>query len=177
MGGPVMRISVTLATLVVAFLIWLVFAVNVMRGDPPPDPTPEAEGFVTPAVDATGQLELAALRTKLLREHKHLVQARRTVRHLQATLTGKVASLVWLVGAFQCIHQGEGSWTARTGNGYYGGLQMDLGFQATYAPGLLRSKGTADRWSPAEQIAAAISAHASRGFTPWPATARRCGLL
>jgi Transglycosylase-like domain len=77
-----------------------------------------------------------------------------------------------------CIHQFEGSWTANTGNGYYGGLQMDLDFQREYAPGLLRQKGTANRWSPVEQMWVAERAHRSgRGFTPWPNTARMCGLL
>jgi hypothetical protein len=77
-----------------------------------------------------------------------------------------------------CIHHYEGSWTARTGNGYYGGLQMDLAFQRTYAPKLLRKKGTADRWTPLEQMWVAEKAHRSgRGFYPWPNTARYCGLI
>ena len=77
-----------------------------------------------------------------------------------------------------CIHHYEGSWTARTGNGYYGGLQMDISFQRTYAPQLLRVKGTADRWTPLEQMWVAEKAHRSgRGFYPWPNTARYCGLL
>ena len=80
-----------------------------------------------------------------------------------------------------CIHRferhpGQG-WATRTGNGYYGGLQMDIGFQQTYAPGLYRAKGTADHWTPEEQIRAGARAVASRGFTPWPTTARMCGLL
>jgi hypothetical protein len=54
---------------------------------------------------------------------------------------------------------------------------MDLGFQREYGPRLLETKGSADHWTPAEQIAVAIVAHADRGFWPWPNTARRCGLL
>jgi len=77
-----------------------------------------------------------------------------------------------------CIHRYEGAWRANTGNGYYGGLQMDLGFQRTYAPGLLMHKGTANHWTPLEQMWAAERAHrAGRGFYPWPNTARYCGLL
>jgi Transglycosylase-like domain len=77
-----------------------------------------------------------------------------------------------------CIHRYEGSWTANTGNGYYGGLQMDIRFQQAYGGSLLRLKGTADRWSPLEQMWVAERAHRSgRGFTPWPNTARMCGLL
>ena len=79
--------------------------------------------------------------------------------------------------AFLCIHRYEGSWPSNTGNGYYGGLQMNLGFQRTYAPWLLRAKGTADHWTPLEQMWTAEKAAKSRGFYPWPNTARSCGLL
>lgn len=78
--------------------------------------------------------------------------------------------------AFLCIHRYEGSWQD-AGGPYYGGLQMDLGFQRTYAPWLLRMKGTANHWSPLEQIWTAEKAAESRGFWPWPNTARFCGLL
>jgi hypothetical protein len=78
--------------------------------------------------------------------------------------------------AFLCIHRYEGSWTDG-GGPYYGGLQMDLGFQHTYAPWLLRTKGTADHWTPLEQLWTAAKAAKSRGFWPWPNTARSCGLL
>jgi hypothetical protein len=54
---------------------------------------------------------------------------------------------------------------------------MDYGFQATYGYGLLRTKGTADHWTPLEQIWVAEKALRSRGFWPWPNTARSCGLL
>ncbi|HEX6788006.1 MAG TPA: hypothetical protein VF091_02095 [Gaiellaceae bacterium] len=78
--------------------------------------------------------------------------------------------------AFLCIHHYEASWTD-TGAPYYGGLQMDLGFQHTYAPWLLRMKGTANHWTPLEQIWTAEKALKTRGFWPWPNTARFCGLL
>lgn len=79
-----------------------------------------------------------------------------------------------------CIYRYENAgygWAANTGNGYYGGLQQDLDFQRTYAPGLLRAKGTADHWTPLEQMWAAERAWQTRGFSPWPNTARMCGLL
>lgn len=76
-----------------------------------------------------------------------------------------------------CIHRYEGSW-ADPNAPYYGGLQMDLSFQRTYGWNLLRRKGTADNWSPLEQMWVAERAHASgRGFYPWPNTARYCGLI
>jgi hypothetical protein len=83
-----------------------------------------------------------------------------------------------LVQAFACIHGYEGAWNANTGNGYYGGLQMDLGFQQLYGRDYLRRWGTADRWPSWAQIAAAVRAfRAGRGFRPWPNSARVCGLL
>jgi hypothetical protein len=79
--------------------------------------------------------------------------------------------------AWLCIHRFEGSWTDSSPP-YYGGLQMDVQFQRTYAPALFRLKGTADHWTPLEQMWAAEHAHRSgRGFYPWPNTARYCGLI
>jgi hypothetical protein len=85
-------------------------------------------------------------------------------------------------GAWLCIHRYERNptqgWSTRTGNGYYGGLQMDINFQRAYGPELLRRKGTADRWTAVEQMWVAERAHRSgRGFYPWPNTARYCGLI
>lgn len=77
-----------------------------------------------------------------------------------------------------CIHSNEGAWDANTGNGFYGGLQMDWSFMRTYGPAYLRTKGTADNWTPLEQMWVAERAYSSgRGFGPWPNTARACGLL
>ncbi|HJQ51185.1 MAG TPA: hypothetical protein VJ838_11790 [Gaiellaceae bacterium] len=90
---------------------------------------------------------------------------------------------VWLranhpprLNAWLCIHRYEGSWTD-SGGPYWGGLQMDLGFQETYGRWLLQHKGTADHWSPLEQIWVAVRASHTRGFSPWPNTARYCGML
>ncbi len=81
-----------------------------------------------------------------------------------------------------CIHRFERhpaqGWRTRTGNGYYGGLQMDISFQRTYGGALLRQKGTANNWTAAEQMWVAERAYRSgRGFYPWPNTARSCGLI
>lgn len=83
---------------------------------------------------------------------------------------------------WQCIHRYERNpaqgWATRTGNGYYGGLQMDIAFQRAYGAELLRRKGTANNWSALEQMWVAERAYKSgRGFYPWPNTARYCGLL
>jgi hypothetical protein len=81
--------------------------------------------------------------------------------------------------AFMCIHGGEAPWNydknALGHNGLYdGGLQMDINFQRTYAPHLLRTKGTANHWTPLEQIWTAERAHQTRGFGPWPNTRKPC---
>jgi hypothetical protein len=75
-----------------------------------------------------------------------------------------------------CIHRYEAPWTDPAAP-YYGGLQMDSEFQATYGAALLRAKGTADHWTPLEQMWVAERAYRTRGFWPWPNTARSCGLL
>ena len=112
----------------------------------------------TPAAHSVASLRLLA-RTWRHREHAAWWLANHPP-HLQA----------WM-----CIHHYEGSWTD-SGGPYWGGLQMDLGFQATYGAWLLRHKGTADHWSPLEQIWVAVRAAHSRGFSPWPNTARFCGV-
>lgn len=104
----------------------------------------------------------AVLRT---RWHEHALVAQRrfsTPPHLRD----------WL-----CIHHYEGSWTDPNAP-YYGGLQMNIGFQSHYGAALLRAKGTADHWTPLEQMWVAEKAYRDgRGFYPWPNTARYCGLI
>jgi hypothetical protein len=79
--------------------------------------------------------------------------------------------------AWLCIKRHEGPWNDPRAP-YYGGLQMDLTFQRLYGAELLRRKGTADRWTPLEQIWVAERAYRSgRGFYPWPNTARACGII
>lgn len=80
-----------------------------------------------------------------------------------------------MLHAWYCIHHYEGSWTDPNAP-YWGGLQMDYSFQATYGPWLLRHKGTADHWTPLEQIWVAVKAWRVRGFSPWANTARNCGV-
>lgn len=79
--------------------------------------------------------------------------------------------------AWLCIHRYEGAWSDPNPP-YYGGLQMDFSFQRRYGGHLLRRKGTAEHWTPLEQMWTAERAHRSgRGFYPWPNTARYCGLI
>jgi hypothetical protein len=91
--------------------------------------------------------------------------------------TARGANPHQLVRGFMCIHKFEAPWAARTGNGYYGGLQMDMEFQRAYGSEFLAAFGTADNWPPAIQITVAVRAYLSgRGFGPWPNTRRLCGL-
>lgn len=86
------------------------------------------------------------------------------------------------MSAWLCIHSHEGAWND-PGSPYWGGLQMDMGFQSTYGSEFLRRWGTADHWPVWAQITAARRArdgyagYGPRGYGPWPNTARECGLL
>jgi len=97
---------------------------------------------------------------------------RRLASNLRRRAQNPPHKLAWL-----CIHRFEGSW--RDPNPpYFGGLQMDVRFQRMYGAAIFRLKGTADHWTPIEQMWAAERAHRSgRGFYPWPNTARYCGLI
>jgi len=114
------------------------------------------------------------------RETLRLWQRRSALAAVEVAEHGAARPVVpdWLNDAFLCIHRYEGAWNSNTGNGYYGGLQMDMAFQGLYGTDYLRRWGTADNWPAWAQVQAAVRAHRSgRGFGPWPNTARACGLL
>jgi len=95
----------------------------------------------------------------------------------QTALAQGSATPRWLYNAFMCIHKYEGAWNANTGNGYYGGLQMDQNFMMYYGRDYVRRYGWAHNWPVAAQIEVAARAYNSgRGFGPWPNTRRMCGL-
>lgn len=83
---------------------------------------------------------------------------------------------------WRCIHEHEGAWDAINPAGYYGGLQMDIGFQSTYGSEFMARWGYAHRWPVWAQLTAAERAyhgygpHEGRGFGPWPNTRRMCGI-
>lgn len=82
----------------------------------------------------------------------------------------------WWVQQAMCVHRYEGSWTD-SGAPYWGGMQMDLSFQKTYGRWHYRHLGTADRWPVRAQLRVAYRGWRDRGWSPWPNTARACGLL
>lgn len=133
-------------------------------------------------VDRPAPLRLAATREGRIAQLRHWRAVARYLRAQSERVRPRERPLSQRVPHYDelmCIarHESHATWDISTGNGYYGGLQMDRSFQQTYAPGLYRTKGTADNWTPEEQMRAAGRAIRTRGFTPWPNTARMCGLL
>ena len=119
----------------------------------------------------------AKLRKVAAKERRAKRAARRTYKRLRRDLRSIGLYVSPRESAWLCIHSHEGAWNADTGNGYFGGLQMDRDFQRTYGPEFMARWGTANNWPVWAQIMAADRAHKVRGFQPWPNTARFCGLL
>ncbi|MFJ5967718.1 transglycosylase family protein [Streptomyces sp. NPDC093060] len=67
-----------------------------------------------------------------------------------------------------------GSWSADTGNGYYGGLQISQGDWAKY--GGTKYASSADQASRSQQIAVAEKILADQGTTPWATCALLAGM-
>jgi hypothetical protein len=160
---------------------------------------PEAERMTTTEAETeTESLHTQRERQRIIDRYRHetwrwqRVMGRSVTRELRNApyeLAGKIAAWRRVVASVRreaqnpphkrqwlCIHRYEGSWTDPNPP-YYGGLQMDYSFMATYGRHLLRTKGTADRWTPLEQMWVAERAYRTRGFYPWPNTARYCGLI
>jgi hypothetical protein len=101
------------------------------------------------------------------------IVTRNLQRLTRPTLSSSVSGSV--IHNLLCIHRYEGAWNDPNAP-YWGGLQMDLTFQQTYGNYYLQHMGTADHWPPSIQLQVAAKAVASRGYSPWPNTARLCGL-
>jgi hypothetical protein len=95
--------------------------------------------------------------------------------HQRASTAKRVATHPPHRSAWFCIQQHEGSWSDPNAP-YWGGLQMDYDFQAAYGAWLLKHKGTANHWTPLEQIWTGVRAWRVRGFEPWSTTAHACGV-
>jgi hypothetical protein len=166
-----------------------------LRADPGPDPEPEPPL----AEEAAPRLISASAARRIIERHRRevwhwqRVMGRRLTRDLRnAPAEPEERIAAWrrfAVGmrrrahkpphkrAWLCIHRYEAAWNDSSAP-YYGGLQMDLPFQRRYGGVVFRLKGTADHWTPLEQMWAAERAQRSgRGFYAWPSTARYCGLL
>lgn len=64
-----------------------------------------------------------------------------------------------------------GNWAINTGNGYYGGLQFNLGTWKSNG-----GSGYPHQASREEQIRVAENLRAARGYAPWPACSAKLGL-
>ncbi len=67
--------------------------------------------------------------------------------------------------------EASGNWAMNSGNGYYGGLQFNLGTWKSHG-----GNGMPHENSPAQQIEIAKRVQASQGWGAWPACSRKIGL-
>jgi resuscitation-promoting factor RpfA len=100
-----------------------------------------------------------------------------TVGAASATHARGGSSADYITSGLLCIHRYEGAWNANTGNGYYGGLQMNYDFMRSYGKRFLYRWGTANRWPVWAQLQAGRNGFHARGWNPWPNTARYCHLI
>lgn len=103
------------------------------------------------------------------------LQAKRAVKATVASATVKPPVVSYDGGTVwdslaKC--ESGGNWAINTGNGYYGGIQFDIGTWGGFG-GYAR----ADLAPRDIQIQRAEQIRASRGFSPWPACAAKLGLL
>ena len=187
----------TLAFACACALITALAAATTLRAETtPPDPTTTETSTTDTTADP--QLDQWQIQKEIDRYRHETWRWQRTMgksltkklQHPPADVAAKIAVWKQVAAAVRrraqnpphkrewlCIHRYEGAWNDPNAP-YYGGLQMDLGFQRTYGRQLLATKGTADHWTPLEQMWVAERAHrAGRGFYPWPNTARYCGLI
>jgi hypothetical protein len=166
---------VTLALLACACLLLLSAAVASGKQAEAGNPEPKVEAAPEQMVPRSWWL---AERRKRKRALKIAVTMERARNHLRTAMRSSVRlGASGLERGFLCIHRFEGAWNAATGNGFYGGLQMDSSFQSTYGPEFVRAFGNASNWTPAMQLAVAERAYLSgRGYGPWPNTRRSCGI-
>lgn len=122
---------------------------------------------------AACQAALAWSRERRRHDARQIHRLRARLHHLEHPPQASIPHL----SAWLCIHRGEGPWDADTGNGYYGGLQFDSTFEQAYGAAYVARWGHANNWRPRIQMLTAENAWRTRGYAPWPQTARMCGLL
>jgi hypothetical protein len=80
----------------------------------------------------------------------------------------------WWLRQALCVKSHEGGWRSNTGNGFFGAFQFDA--QTWLANGGGRFARYAHMASPQQQLLVAYWTWRRRGWAPWPATSRMCGL-
>jgi hypothetical protein len=128
---------------------------------------------------AHGATKSALARTACPRYLAHVLQ--RKAHAARVRYQSWHARFRQLYEKWRCIHEHEGAWDSNTGNGYWGGLQMDWGFMHTYGPEFIRRWGLAHRWPVWAQLVAAerafhgFAGFGARGYSPW-GTRGMCGV-
>jgi len=187
--------NVVLLAMLTAFATALVPQATARQARPQVAKHVQAVKHVSPEVSVALLRRIYAHRDETWRWQRVMQRARTpfgdSARHVSSLGYRRWAAGLWLHRAvaarrqaqspphrsqWLCIHRYEGRW-ADPDAPYYGGLQMDVGFQRAYGLDFYRAKGTADHWTPLEQMWVAERAFRTRGFWPWPNTARYCGLL
>ncbi len=97
---------------------------------------------------------------------------RQTTTQPQAAAPVAPSGSVWDRLA-QC--ESGGRWNINTGNGFYGGVQFDYGTWLSNGGGAYAPR--ADLATREQQIDIATRLQSRRGWGPWPACARKLGLL
>lgn len=95
-----------------------------------------------------------------------------TISAIKPVRTAPVAFVSGSVWDALAKCESGGNWAINTGNGYYGGLQFDFGTWGGY-----KGYYTANLAPPNIQIEKAEQIRSKRGFYPWPACAKRLGLI
>jgi len=166
-----------LVLLAVCVVLMLAAAALDLSAEPAALTPPQEEVGADPvAAPAPPQALRAELRRERLRAERMLRRLRAINRRLVRAYLNGPGYVSPNAGAWECIHRHEGAWDDPSAP-YWGGLQFDLEFMRAYGGEFLARWGTADHWPPWAQILTADRAHVVRGFTPWPQTARACGVL
>jgi transglycosylase-like protein len=144
-----------------------VYEVNLNTGSTTPvqlvTAQPDYNTQVLVPLEADQAAEAAAAKAKAAAEAQ-LVAERAVARPVIAAGSDVWASLRYC--------EAGGNYTRNSGNGYYGAYQFSLSTWADY-DGYVRP----DLAPPAVQDAKAKATEAARGWAPWPACARKLGLL
>ncbi len=131
------------------------------------DSTPPADAATTQQASAA---ELAAAK-KAADAKAWMEAAARAEQQRAAAPAPSVSGSIgepWVALA-EC--EASGNWAMNSGNGYYGGLQFNLGTWKSHG-----GVGMPHENSPAQQIEIAKRVQASQGWGAWPACSRKIGL-
>lgn len=125
--------------------------------------TPDFDIEVVAPLKAKQAAEAAAAKAKI-------AQARAKAAATPQKVVGGGSTDAILTALRQC--EAGGNYARNSGNGYYGAYQYNLGTWANY-----QGYARPDLAPPEVQDAKVRETQARRGWSPWPACARKLGLL